>query len=191
MVKIAFNSPFAQKDEPKKEAAEALVADKVRGAGSLRRRVAAGGAGLRTAGGGGGQKALRAAAIFSQPPRAGERQPAAPGSPRRTLRRGLALGLPAGVRAVAPRTAPEGLCGWRSLPAGPVRVGEGPSASRRCSGLRLPRRSRFPSPAAGREPRAVPSCGPASRNRARTQRAGPAVYLAAGPVPGPRFLTGC
>ncbi|KAM9269586.1 integral membrane protein 2A [Cariama cristata] len=28
MVKIAFNSPFAQKDEPKKEAAEALVADK-------------------------------------------------------------------------------------------------------------------------------------------------------------------
>ncbi|NXQ25674.1 ITM2A protein, partial [Alaudala cheleensis] len=28
MVKIAFNSPFALKDEPKKEAAEALVADK-------------------------------------------------------------------------------------------------------------------------------------------------------------------
>uniref|UniRef100_A0A8C4V9E2 Integral membrane protein 2 n=2 Tax=Falconidae TaxID=8949 RepID=A0A8C4V9E2_FALTI len=28
MVKIAFNSPFAQKDEPKKEATEALVADK-------------------------------------------------------------------------------------------------------------------------------------------------------------------
>ncbi|KAL8181053.1 UNVERIFIED_CONTAM: hypothetical protein K2H54_045371, partial [Gekko kuhli] len=34
MVKIAFQSPFAHKDEPKKEAAEALVADKVRkGAG--------------------------------------------------------------------------------------------------------------------------------------------------------------
>lgn len=33
MVKIAFQSPFSHKDEPKKEAAEALVADKVRGGG--------------------------------------------------------------------------------------------------------------------------------------------------------------
>lgn len=33
MVKIAFSSPFAQKDGAKKEAAEALVADRVRAAG--------------------------------------------------------------------------------------------------------------------------------------------------------------
>lgn len=36
MVKIAFHSPFARKDEPKKEAAEALVADKVRAGPGLR-----------------------------------------------------------------------------------------------------------------------------------------------------------
>lgn len=46
MVKIAFNSPFALKDEPKKEAAEALVADKVRAQecpGRRRRREERGG----------------------------------------------------------------------------------------------------------------------------------------------------
>lgn len=61
MVKIAFSSPFAQKGEPKKEASEALVADKVLW-----------GAGKRRGPRGEGEEAVReeveaeAAAIFSR-----------------------------------------------------------------------------------------------------------------------------
>lgn len=62
MVKIAFNSPFALKDEPKKEAAEALVADKVRAPGCPGRRRREERGGVR-----GGARGDGAAAIFWRP----------------------------------------------------------------------------------------------------------------------------
>lgn len=126
MVKIAFNSPFAQKDEPKKEAAEALVADKVRGAGYLRCREE-GGRGTaagRSGAGGGGEAA--AAAIFSQRLRVGGRQPAVcgasgalGGSPPPLP---SALGQLSSVGEAARRFLPRGGgARGRSLPSGPPR----------------------------------------------------------------------
>lgn len=115
MVKIAFNSPFAQKDEPKKEGAEALVADKVRGAGSVRCRVAAGGAGAEGrrgagrgggAGGGGSRRHLLAEAAGRGNAAGSPRRRRLP--PHRSLRRSPALGQPSSLGTAALPSALRG-----------------------------------------------------------------------------------
>lgn len=111
MVKIAFNSPFAQKDEPKKEAAEALVAEKVRG--TLPFLVATGGAWQRAGGwggrgGAGGRRHLLAAAAAGR-----GRQAAAPPQRSRPLSRRALRSSPA--------LGPLSGAGWGSLSAWGVR----------------------------------------------------------------------
>lgn len=162
MVKIAFNSPFAQKDEPKKEAAEALVADKVRGAGYLRCREEGGrGTAAGRSGAGGGVKP-------PPPPSSrrgcgsgeGSRQFVEPPArlavlPRRSLRRwgsfpawGRQLGgFCPGVVVRGGGRFPQGRRG-EGAPAGPCGCER---AGARRGGLRCPRHSHFPKPAASRE----------------------------------------
>lgn len=170
MVKIAFNSPFAQKDEPKKEAAEALVADKVRGAGYLRCREEGGrgtAAGRSGAGGGGSRRRRhllaeaagrgKAAGSLWSLRRAWRFSPAAPFGAGAAFQRGggssavfapgwWCEGEVASLRAAAVRGRPPGRAGVR----GPERV------AAVCGALGT---AIFPSRLPLGRPRAVPSCG--------------------------------
>lgn len=142
--------------------------------------------------GGGGQEEVEAAAIFSRRQRAGGRQPAARRAP--------------GCRPTAPFGA---LRCWGSLPAwgrplcsapgcceGVAALGVAAVRGRRAGGaaLRGPERAAPPQPFAvpSPQPFCQPGCrlGGPGRYRADMPGAGPAVYQAAGPVPGPCFLTG-